>query len=110
MIYKNVYPEDFDNLLKEKSNLGYLLKKIDDLKKIIDNDDAIAEDNEKSLIEYRSNKNIANVLSVVWNNYDKISTNTDLDSKLRNVIDYIKDADILRFLLAEHLIEGDFYE
>lgn len=110
MIYKNVYPEDFDNLLKEKSNLGYLLKKIDDLKKIIDNDDAIAEDNEKSLIEYRSNKNIANVLSVVWNNYDEISTNTDLDSKLRNVIDYIKDADILRFLLAEHLIEGDFYE
>lgn len=110
MIYKNVYPEDFDNLLKEKSNLGYLLKKIDDLKKVIDNDDAIVEDNENSLIEYRSNKSIANVLSVVWNNYDEISTNTDLDSKLLNVIDYIKDAEILRFLLAENLIEGDFYE
>lgn len=110
MVYKNVYPEDFDNLLKGKSNLGYLLKEIDALKKIIDNDDAITEDNENNLIEYRNNKSIANVLSVVWNNYDEISTNTDLDSKLRNVIDYIKDADILRFLLAENLIEGDFYE
>lgn len=108
MIYKNVYPEDFDNLTKGKSYLGYFLQEINALKKIIDDDTEIEED--QHLLNYRDNESIANILSVVWDNYDEISSNTDLDRKLLGAIDYIKSADILRFLLMENLIEGDLYE
>lgn len=107
MIYKNVYPDDFDNLTKGKSNLGYFLQNVDTIEQVIGDSEEI---NYNGLIEYRDNRNIVNLLSVVWNNYKDLIINNRINTKLANALDYIKDTDILRYLLAQSLIEEDFYE
>lgn len=108
MIYKNVYPRDFDNLTKGKSYLGYFLQEIETLKSFIYENHDEMED--YILMQYDNDESIANLLEVIWNNYDKFSSDGELNVKLQNAIEYIKNSNILRFLLAEDLIEGDFYE
>lgn len=108
MIYKNVYPRDFDNLTKGRSYLGYFLQEIETLKSFIYENHDEMED--YILMQYDNDESIANLLEVIWNNYDKFSSDGELNVKLQNAIEYIKNSNILRFLLAEDLIEGDFYE
>lgn len=111
MIYKNVYPQDFDNLTKGKSYLGYFLQEIDTLKAFIyDNQDDIKGG--YIYTQFQNDESIANLLSVVWDSYYEFSpkNDSDLDDKLKSALAYIKETNVLRFLLAQNLIEGDFYE
>lgn len=108
MIYKNVYPRDFDNLSKGKSHLGYFLQEVDTLKEYIYNNYEKLEG--YSYTQYENNESIANLLEVIWDNYDTFSSDKKLDVKLQNAVKYIKNVNVLRYLLAENLIEGDFYE
>lgn len=107
MVYKNVYPEDFDNLSKGKSNLGYVLQEIGIIKGIVENDDELKG---YELIQYNNDKSIANLLSIVWNNYDEVTSNNKVNGKFLKVLDYIRNLDVLRFLLSENLIGEDIYE
>lgn len=63
-----------------------------------------------SYTQYENNESIANLLEVIWDNYDTFSSDKKLDVKLQNAVKYIKNVNVLRYLLAENLIEGDFYE
>lgn len=107
MIYKNVYPQDFDNLSKGKSNLGYFLQNLDILKESID--DLFMKGNFNRR-DYDEDRNIANLLSIVWDNYTSVIDRNKKDQKLENALNYIKKSSVLRYLLAQNLIGGDFYE
>ncbi|MDK6666340.1 hypothetical protein QP240_10250 [Lactobacillus crispatus] len=104
MIYKNVYPRDFDNLAKGKSYLGYFLQEIDTLKAFIyDNQDDI--EGGYIYTQFQNDESIANLLSVVWDNYYEFSpkNDSDLEDKIKRSLAYIKNTSILRFLLAQNL-------
>ena len=107
VVYKNVYSEDFDNIMKGKSKLWYLLRNLDILKDIVDNANLMVK---PSLTKYDNNNNISNLLSVVWDYYEEIVDDSKVNSKLLNTLNYIKDTNILRFLLAKNLIGKDIYE
>lgn len=107
MIYKNVYPRDFDNLTRGTSKLGYFLREINTLRDIVEDTEDIRG---YAITEYTVDKSISNLLSVVWDNYDEIINNSKLSGTFYKVLCFIRNTSVLRFLLAEDLIGEDIYE
>lgn len=112
MVYKNVYPIDFDNISKGKSKLDYLFQNINKLQKYIDNASDEDEDFQSYLYskEYMNEKNLKNVISVLLDDRDEFLEAQHLPAKLLTIIEYVKSSQILRYLLVLGYIDLDFYE
>lgn len=119
MVYKNVYSRDFDNLTKGKSNLGHFLKRKDNIARAIDgqisrmnNADNVDNvfPNPDSLKKYQDKDSISNLLALIFDNYDSIENEIDLEEQDKKALRFIKNTNILRYLLLNNLIEKDFYE
>lgn len=111
MIYKNVYFDDFDNIIKGKSRLAYLMHRKNELRDLVNNliSDKKIESNAESVKKYINMPTLSNLLSVIFNNYDEVS-DSGIEAKLQDVLDFINNTNILRYLLIHNLLEGDIYE
>lgn len=112
MVYKNVYPVDFDNISKGKSKLDYLFQNINKLQEYIDNASNEDEDFQSYLYSkgYMNEKNLKNIISVLLDDYDEFVENQNVSAKLLTIIEYVKNSQILRYLLVLGYIDLDFYE
>lgn len=105
MVYKNVYPIDFDNISKGKSNVDCILQNIDLLENMIEdaNKDAI------DLRNYYSERDLKHILRMYFDNKE-LSKYPDLSSNLRDALKFVNSTDILKFLLINGYIDLDLYE
>ena len=93
IIYKNLFPNDFEGICAKKSKVAYL----------IDHKDEMANSTLR-------NMKIGSIFKYITRHDEKLNFIKNKNRRLYKAISYVNDREILRFLVINNLIDLTFYD
>ncbi|QNQ83120.1 hypothetical protein FP435_01025 [Lactobacillus sp. PV037] len=93
IIYKNLFPQDFEGISIKKSNIAYFIEHKDDIGNIT-----------------LKNAKIGTIFKYITKNNERLNFIKNSNKQLYQAISYINNREILRFLVLNNLIDLTFYD